>query len=309
MEGWRFVPRAGKSCGRNMSTILRRHPLVLLVLFAPALLVVGVFMVWPLVNGVLLSFTDASPMRPRRSFVGLENYEDLLTDPKFWEIVGNSFGIILASILIATIAGFAIALALNTGIRAVRFFRMGVFQVWIVPWITVAILWGWIFNADYGVVNFILLDLGVIATKKKWLAESFLAQGVIVAGFAWRLIPFMMVVSLAAVQSVPRELMEAAAIDGAGYARQIRSVVLPLTRNVMLSVALLQAVKLFQEITLPWILTQGGPVNATTMLALFTYKLAFSQWDFGLASAAGTIWLAILLVFASAYVRLLARPS
>ncbi len=290
-----------------MSAILRKHPLVLVVLFAPAMLLVGVFMLYPLINGVRLSFTDASPLKPRTSWIGFENYEDLLTDSRFWEIVANSFAIIGASIAISTVAGFAIALVLNTGLRGVRLFRTGVFQVWIVPWITVAILWGWIFNADYGVVNFVLIDLGLIAEKKKWLADPLLAQSVIVAGFAWRLIPFMMVVSLAAIQGVPRELLEAAAIDGAGWARQIRSVVLPLTRNLMLSVALLQAIKLFQEITLPWILTQGGPVNATTMLAMYAYKLAFQQWDFGLASAVGTLWLAFLVVFAAGYMRLLVR--
>lgn len=288
-----------------MSAILRKHPFVLVVLFAPAVLLVGLFMLYPLLNGVRLSFTNASPLRPTTSWVGLENYADLLSDPRFWEIVANSFAIIFASIAISTAAGFAIALALNTGIRFARLFRTGVFQVWVVPWITVAILWGWLFNADYGIVNFVLLDLGLIAEGKKWLNDPLLAQSVIVAGFAWRMIPFMMVVSLAAVQSVPRELMEAAAIDGAGWLRQIVFVVLPLVRNVMLSVALLQAVKLFQEVTLPWILTQGGPVNATTMLALYAYKLAFQNWDFGLSSAVGTLWLAFVLLFAVGYMRLL----
>lgn len=293
----------------GVSAILRRHPMVLVVLFAPAMLLVAVFMLYPLVNGVWLSFTDASPLKPRPNWIGLENYDDLLTDPRFWEIVLNSFAIIGASIAISTVAGFAIALVLNTGLRGVRFFRTGVFQVWIVPWITVAILWGWIFNADYGVVNFVLGDLGLIAEKKRWLADPLLAQCVIVIGFTWRLIPFMMVVSLATVQSVPRELLEAAAIDGAGWARQIVSVVLPLVRNVMLSVALLQAVKLFQEVTLPWILTQGGPVNATTMLALYAYKIAFQRWDFGLASAVGTLWLAFVVIFAVGYMRLLVKSQ
>jgi multiple sugar transport system permease protein len=291
-----------------VSAILRRHPGVLIILFAPAVLLVGAFMLYPLLNGVRLSFTNASPLRPRADWVGFENYEDLLTDPRFWEIIVNSFAIIGASIAISTVAGFAIALLLNTGLRGVRLFRTGVFQVWIVPWITVAILWGWLFNADYGIVNYVRADLGVIAEKKKWLSEPLLAQSVIVADFSWRLIPFMMVVSLAAIQGVPRELLEAAAIDGAGWMRQLRSVVLPLVRNVLLSVALLQVVKLFQEITLPWILTQGGPVNATTTLALYTYKLAFQQWDFGLASAAGVLWLAFLVLFAVGYMRLLVAP-
>ena len=141
----------------------------------------------------------------------------------------------------------------------VGLFRTAVFQVWLVPWIAVAILWGWIFNSDYGIVNFVLIEVGVLAHPQKWLADPLLAQLVIISAFTWRQIPFMMVVALAALQGIPGEVIEAAAIDGAGYARQLVHIVLPLVRNVMTVVALLQAVRLFQEITLPWVLTQGRP--------------------------------------------------
>lgn len=288
-----------------MSASLMRQPLVLALLFLPSGCLVGVLLIYPLVNGVWLGFTDASPLNRSLHFVGLANFIDLLTDPKFWEVLWNSAFLIVTSIVLSTLLGFVVALMLTSGIRLVGLFRTAVFQVWLVPWIAVAILWGWIFNSDYGIVNFVLIDVGVLGHPQKWLADPVLAQLVIISAFTWRQIPFMMVVALAALQGIPGEVIEAAAIDGAGYARQLVHIVLPLVRNVMMVVALLQAVRLFQEITLPWVLTHGGPINATTTLSLYAYKIAFERWDFGMASAVGTIWLLLLAGFALIYVRLL----
>ncbi|MEZ5904483.1 MAG: sugar ABC transporter permease [Geminicoccaceae bacterium] len=199
------------------------------------------------------------------------------------------------------------ALLLNSGIRGANLMRTGVFQVWIVPWVAVAILWGWIFNSDYGVLNYLMQSAGLIDQPLQWLNRPHLAQFSLVVGFTWRLIPFMMVVSLAAIQTIPRDLHDAASVDGAGAWHRLRFITLPLVRNVLVVAGLLWGFRLFQEITLPWILTEGGPINATTTLSLFTYKIAFQQWDFGLASAAGTLWLLILVTFSVVYVRLMVR--
>src|SRR5690606_28273557 len=106
--------------------------------------------------------------------------------------------------------------------------------------------------------------VGIEATRLNWFANEALARFVVIIGFAWRMIPFMMVVSLAALQSIPGEILEAASVDGARPWARLRDIILPLLRNMLFVVGLLQAVKLFQEVTLPWVLTQGGPVNATT---------------------------------------------
>lgn len=292
-----------------MRMILGRSPLTLVLLFAPGLLVTLAFMIYPVVNGIRLSLTNASPLRPMERFVGLSNYEYLLTDPLFYEIVGNTFIIVGAAVFLSLVAGFALALLLNEGLPGTRYFRVGVFQIWVVPWISVAILWGWVFNADYGVVNYVLVALGLTADKINWFADPWLAKLVIILGFAWRMIPFMMVVSLAALQSISREILDAAAVDGATYWERLRDIVLPLLRNILFIIGLLQGVKLFQEITLPWLLTSGGPVNATTTLSLYTYKLAFQRWDFGLASAVGTLWMGILLLFALIYLQFFVRRN
>ncbi|MDW6021620.1 sugar ABC transporter permease [Mesorhizobium sp. BAC0120] len=286
-----------------MWLILKHSPLTLALLFAPGLVVSAIFLVYPVINGVRLSLTNASPMRPIQRFVGLSNYTYLLSDRTFWEVLANSFVIVGAAIAISMVAGFALALLLNQGLRGTYFFRVAVFQIWVVPWISVAILWGWVFNADYGIVNYVMVRIGLIGHNLNWFADPYLARLVIILGFAWRMIPFMMVVSLAALQSISKEILDAAAVDGAGPWERLRDIVLPLLRNILVVMGLLQGVKLFQEITLPWVLTQGGPVNATTTLSLYAYKLAFQRWDFGLASTVGTLWLCILLVFALAYLR------
>lgn len=284
-------------------SLVRWHPATAILLVVPGILITGVFVLYPLLNGIRLSFTNASPLRPVMRYVGLRNYETLFHDAGFYGIVWNSFFIVGTAVVLSLIAGFGMALLLNQRLRGTRFFRTAIFQIWVVPWISVAILWGWIFNADYGIVNFILMDIGVLAHPRNWLAGNVSAQFIIILGFAWRMIPFMMVVSLAGLQSIPTEVLEAASIDGADFFVRLRFIILPLLRNILLIVGLLQAVKLFQEITLPWVLTQGGPANATTTLSLYVYKLAFQSWNFGLASAVGTVWLVIVLLFAVFYLR------
>jgi len=279
------------------------------VLLLPSMLLVGAFILYPLLNGLRLSFTNASPIRANERWVGLRNFSKLLTDNDFWEIVFNSVLIVGVSIIIALIIGFLFALMLNSKLRGTGLFRTAVFQVWIVPWIAVTILWGWLFNADFGIVNFTLQNLGLLEEPLNWLADPTLAQIVVILGFGWRTVPFMMVVSLAALEGIPEELLEAAAIDGASYLKRLYFVIIPLVRNVMLTVGLLQAVRMFQEITLLWVLTQGGPVNATTTLSLYTFKLAFQRWDFGMASAVGTLWLLFITLFALVYMRMLVAPA
>ena len=121
------------------------------------------------------------------------------------------------------------------------------------------------------------------------------AQWVMIAGFTWRSIPFLMVIALAGLQTISTEIIEASELDGARFISRVKHVIVPMIRNVLMVALLLDSVRFFQEMTLPLLLTQGGPVNATMVLSLFTYQLAFENWDFALASAAGTLWLAFLI--------------
>jgi multiple sugar transport system permease protein len=286
---------------------LRRHPGFCIAIFLPAMALVGLFIIFPVLNGVRLSFTDATPLRPDVRYVGLENFVYLFEDREFWEVVGNTAWIVGIATVLATACGYGLAVLLNAGLRAAGLFRAAIFQVWVVPWIVIAILWGWLFSQDYGLVNYLLLRLGVTDVNLKWLFDPTAAQWAIISGYTWRAIPFIMVICLAALQGIPREFLESSAIDGASFLQRQRYIVLPLLQNILLVAALLQAVRFFQEMTMVFVLTQGGPVNATMVLSLYTYKTAFEDWDFGLASTVGTVWLGMLLVFAMLYVRFALR--
>jgi multiple sugar transport system permease protein len=290
-----------------MSALFRSHRVASLAIFLPAVLIATALMIYPFLNGVVMAFTDASPTQGSWEWVGLDNFDYVVSDRTFWEVVTNSVVIVGTSVVIATGLGLLLALLLNEGLVGTRLYRSLIFQGWVVPWITVAVLWGWLFNFDYGIVNHILVALGIVDRPLNWLTGAGLAKAVVISGFVWRIIPFMMVTMLAALQGVPGDLHEAARIDGAGYLQRLRFVTLPLVRSVVIVAALLQAVRLFQELTLPLVTTQGGPINATTTLSLYTYKLAFERWDFGLAAAVGSIWSGLLILIAAAYVWVVER--
>ena len=283
---------------------IRKVPTFFISIMFPAIVLVGSFVIYPVINGIYLSFTNYSPTSPILNWVNLENYIYLLGDPEFWEVVRNTLVIVFISTLFAVIFGFGLALLLDTGLKWARFFRTAIFQIWVVPWISISIVWGWMFNVEYGIVNWFLVLLGIIPENFDWVFDPHGAKFLIISGYTWRAIPFMMVVSLAAMRSVPKDILDASSIDGAGYFRRIFFVIIPLLRNIILTMALLQAVRFFQEMTMPFILTEGGPGNATMVLSMYTYKLAFTYWDFGLASTVGTVWLIFLVIFGFIYVRL-----
>jgi multiple sugar transport system permease protein len=278
-----------------------------LLFMAPALLLSVALVLYPLLNGTRLAFTNASPLSKRLRYVGFDNFTRLLSDDGFWTAVLNSIGLVAVSVGLALTIGYLIALLCDAMARGVTLFRTAVFLVWVVPWISVAILWGWLFDANYGLLNAILQNLGVISAPVNFLADPTLARMMLVIAYVWRMTPFMMIISIAALRGVPRELREAASIDGAAYWQQQRAVVFPLVRPTLITVAVLDIIRLMQEMTLPWVLTKGGPVNATEVLSLYTYKLAFQRWDFGLASASGVLWLVMIGAFAFVATRWMAR--
>ena len=239
---------------------VRKYPVFFAGLILPAAVVVGFLILYPVINGIVLSFTDASPLRPELPrFVGLANYEYLLEDEVYYASVINTSYIVFVSSALAVIMGFVCALLLHFGVkRFAPLFRALVFQVWVFPWICITILWGWLFNSDYGLINYMLTASGITETNLDILFHETGAQWVMIAGFTWRSIPFLMVIALAGLQSISTEILEASELDGARFVNRIGHVILPLIRNVLMVALLLDSVRFFQEMTLPLLLTQGG---------------------------------------------------
>jgi len=267
-----------------------------LLFMAPAILLSAALVLYPLLNGVRLAFTNASPLSRRVRYVGFDNFVRLLSDDGFWTAVGNSIGLVAVSVGLAVVVGYLVALLCESLTRGVAVFRTAVFLVWVVPYISVAILWGWLFDANYGLLNAILQSLGLISTPVNFLADPWLARMLLVSAYVWRMTPFMMIISIAALRGVPREVREAASIDGASKFAVFRYIQLPKMRGVLMIAVLLRFMDSFMIYTEPFVLTGGGPGNSTTFLSQYLTQKAVGQFDLGPAAAFSLIYFLIILL-------------
>jgi multiple sugar transport system permease protein len=279
------------------------------LLLVPAFLIAGFVLIYPLVNGVALSLTSYSLIDPGYRWVGLKNFRDILSDPVYWEVFLNSILIIFTAVLVQLILGLVVALLLNTEVPLRGVFRSSVFIIWIIPMIVVSLLWMVMYNSEFGILNYLLKRFGLIGRYINWLGRPWPAQAAHIITHGWRGVPFFMVMILAALQTIPADIVDAARIDGAGTVQRFLVITVPFIRHIVLLSCLLSVVRLFQDITLTLILTQGGPIYATTTLGVHVYKEAFVTFQMGRAAAIGVTWLLFLILLAAVYVRMVTRTE
>ena len=233
----------------------------------------------------------------------------MLSDPVYWEVFRNSILIIFAAVAVQLVVGLAVALLLNTHMPLRGVFRSSVFVIWIIPQIVISLLWLIMYNSEYGILNYVLKGIGVIDEYVVWLGRPWPARIAHIITHGWRGVPFFMVMILAALQTIPTDIVDAARIDGAGSFQRFRVITVPFIRHIVGLSCLLSVVRLFQDITLTTILTQGGPVYATTTLGMYVYKEAFVGFQMGRASAIGVTWLVFLILLAAVYVRMVTKTE
>ncbi|WP_063932506.1 carbohydrate ABC transporter permease [Jiangella alkaliphila] len=268
----------------------------------PGLALLVAVVLYPLVSALVTAFFEQSLVLPGREFVGLENIQAVLEND-FWRIFRQTLVFTIGSTLAPFVIGFGLALALNSGLPGQKVFR-GVFLVpWLVPGVIVSFLWMWIFNANYGVANGLLEGLGIIDEPHAWLAEPGTAMAAVIIAKTWASFPWMMVMLLAGLQTVPPELHEAAEVDGAGTIRRFFSITLPHLKGIVGLVLLLEFIWNFQHFDIIYVLTGGGPAGTTQTFATSVYETAFRGFDLGRAGALGLLWMLILLVLVVIYVR------
>lgn len=280
------------------------------ILLVPSVLVIVGVIVYPLGSSIVTSFHKESLAGGTSTFIGLDNYLRLFTGPfapLFWEAAGNTLIYALGSTLIATVIGFGLALLLTRPVRGRAFLRSMFLLPWIVPWVSASLLFMWMMDPTWGVLNDILHRVGLIDRFVPWFGSTDTAMPAFIVLNVWKLIPFMMVMIMAGLQSLPVELTDAARIDGASYPKVLRYITVPHLRPVLGAVTLISIIWGFQAFTPFWIVTQGGPQNATTTLSVYLYKQAFYSFDFGMATAIGSVWLLFLVVLSALWIRTLAR--
>ena len=274
---------------------------------APALLVLLGVLAYPIAYSLLLGFQDATIAAGgvQAEWIGLGNYQRMLGDATFGIALRNSLYFTFVEVIAVVGISLAVALLLNTPSG-----RHGIFPViLLIPWalapVANAVLWKWIYNANYGILNAILLQVGLIDQKVVWLGDPFLALNMLLIADAWKAIPFITLLLLAGLQNVPSHLYRAARVDGAGAWGRFRHVTLPGLRVPLLVAIVLQTIWALKVFDLIYVLTKGGPMDGTVVLNYLAWRVTFNFLDLGYGAAVANVLFVLMFVIAVVYVRTL----
>lgn len=271
-------------------------------LVMPALLLVLLLNIAPLIQGVIVSMQNQNMIRPNpNAFVGFKHYTRALLEPEFWNTTGRTIYWTVGSVVGAYILSLGLALLLNMDIWGRGFFRALFLIPWVIPDVVTALLWKWFYSDQFGIANFALLKLGIINSPILYLSTPAAAMPSVIVVQIWKLYPIMTVVLLAALQGVPKELHEAAKIDGASAWQRFWYVTMNYIRPSSMIIVLLGAIWTFQSFDIVYLLTGGGPASATQTLPIMVYVKAFWASELGYAGAIGVIMLVFLLMLGFAY--------
>ncbi len=270
----------------------------------PLLIALALAVLFPAVYNSVIALYNFNLTSQSWEFTGFKNFTKLLHDPFFW----NSFRVtliwVIGNVSLQLILGLAIALSLNSIIH----FRGPFTAILLIPWISsfvvVAILFIWIYHPQLGVLNDILLRLGLIQEPIAWLASPKLAQLSLILANTWKFFPLVMITIFAGLQDVSPELLEATQVDGANWLGTFRMVIFPTILPSLSTAFLLSTIWAYNSFTLPMVMTGGGPLRATEIFGLYIYKLAFDAFDFGAAAAASLILFGQIMVIIILYLRI-----
>jgi trehalose/maltose transport system permease protein len=291
------APAAPPASGRSFSLAAQRVRTAWLFL-APMLVALALVALWPLLRTIGFSFTDAYLSELAAwQFVGLANYTLLAADPQWWRAVGNTLLFTVVSVSLETLLGLIIALTLDAQFKARGLVRAAMLIPWAIPTVISAKMWGWMLHDLYGVVNAVLLALGLIEVPWAWLADPGLSMAAVIAVDVWKGTPFMALLTLAALQLLPKDIYEAAHLDGAGPVRAFFTITLPLIRPALVVAIVFRSLDALRVFDVIYVLT-GSNANTASMSVYARQQLVEFQ-DVGYGSAAATcLFLVVALVTA-----------
>lgn len=279
------------------------------LLLTPALAAFGLVVLYPFLKALGLSLYNLTLTTSEPAFVGLSNFRAILSDPGVQGAFVTTAIYVIITTGVSILLGLIWALILNQPFRGQTALRAASLLPWIMPSVVTAFLWGWIFNSRYGLLNFLALQAGFIDFPVAWLSTSAGAMTAVIITKVWLSIPLFMAFFLAGLQSMDKEQIEAARVDGASNWAVLRDHILPHLRPVLLVVIVLGMIGNLQQFDTIYALTGGGPVRATTVLSVEVYRRAFEQWDIGMAAAVGVLWVATILPPAYFYLRQLMKGA
>ncbi|CAN5689331.1 sugar ABC transporter permease [soil metagenome] len=274
---------------------------------APALLVLLGVLGYPIAASIVLGFQRATIAAGgvQSEWIGLANYERMLSDTTFGIALRNSLYFTLVEVVAVVGLSLGVALLLNHHAARNGFFVVVLLVPWALAPVANAVLWKWIYNANYGILNTILLQLGLVDQKVVWLGDPFLALNMLLIADAWKAIPFITLLLMAGLQNVPAHLYRAARVDGAGAFARFRHVTLPGLRVPILVTVVLQSIWALKVFDLIFVLTKGGPVDGTLVLNFLAWRVTFNFLDLGYGAAIANVLFVLMFVLAMVYVRTL----
>jgi multiple sugar transport system permease protein len=271
------------------------------LLLAPAVIYILFIVAYPLVDTVNLSFTDAA-LKPTVNFIGWENYEKIFK-PRFGQIIIRTFVWTFFSVGTKMVIGTVGAMLLNAAVPGRTLFRILTMPPWIIPMAIGIFMWGWMYNGQFGMLSGLLQNFGIIDKPFPFLAYGTSAFWATIVTDVWIGVPMVTIYLLAAVQSVPRDLYEAAWTDGAGRWYRFRRITLPMIAPAMVTMSILSLIATFNSFDIIWILTQGGPSGQTTTMIIDTYKTGIGKYYYGQGAARAVLICIFLSVFTFIYFR------
>jgi len=278
------------------------------LLLAPSLIIILGITLQPILTTLYLSFFQAPlGINLTKTFVGFGNYWEMLTDPIFWATIGRTFYFMVVSVGLELILGLAIAQLINSHPPGWQFLRLSLIIPWAVPTIVNGSMWRWIYNADFGALNGLLMQLGIINHYVPWLIDPARAMNLVIVADFWHVVPFVALILQAALATLPVELEEAAMMDGANAWKRFLYVRLPLLRPAILVALIVRTVDAFRVFDIVYIITGGGPANGTLTISYLTYLETFSYGKLGGGAALSFLISIFTIATAFLYIRILYR--
>ena len=273
----------------------------------PALAHFAIFIAFPFGYAFYLSFHEWNILEPAKPFVGFDNYSRLFRDDRFHEATLNTLYYTAVSVPLTIVLGLVVALLLNNQIRARGIFRTMFYLPVITPLVIASIIWKWVYNGDYGLLNYYLMQINVIDEPVLWLSDPNLAMPSVIITSVWKGVGFAMVVYLAGLQSIPEDYYDAAKIDGASGWQRLKDITVPLLSSTTLFLFVISMLGSFQVFTQIFIMTNGGPLGKTRTIVWYIYTTAFKDFNMGYAAAMAFALFAMMLVFTLVQFRFMRR--
>jgi multiple sugar transport system permease protein len=285
------------------------EPAIGILLMVPAVTLLLLLTLYPVLYGVWISFFNKHSFFPEQTFVGFGNYLFLLKDPEFWAAVWRGSVYAVSSIVLQIGLGVAAALLLNEMFPGRNILRALVIFPYVVPTVVAVILWKWLLNSQFGLVNYLIESAGLVDQPISWMGKDWIMVSLIIVS-VWQFFPFVVIGVLARLQTVPQELYEAAHVDGANALQRFFHVTLPQLKSVLFVIVLLRSIWMFTKFDTPWLMIQGGGAETyIRTLPVYTYMRTFAYYEAGLGSAMAVVMFLALAAVTAIYFRIWQREE